>query len=134
MTKAKPKAKPNPPAKAAAKPTEAAKVDYVGLTGLVANLIVLGLFAWPMLDRKRIDPTPDTPFATFEQRIKAEVWGEAAAKIRRKEFKDARAAHAWLQAKWPEVEADSFLPVDAMEQEAGQDLDKLATVWEGLSK
>ena len=133
MTKAKTKAKPTPPAKVA-KPVISARLDYIGLTGLVANLLVLGLFAWPLLDRQKSEPSPNTPFTTFEKRIRSEEWAAGATKIRMGDFKNAREARDWAEKQWVKIGGESFEPLDKEEAIAGQDLDSLAALWERWGK
>jgi len=139
MTKAKPKAKPKP-AKAApvvvATPVELkASPNYLDLVGLVANLTLVGLIAFQLWGKPSDKPTPPKgEFATFEERIRAEVWGEGARKARHGEFKDARAALVWMKDRWPAVEGEVFAANDKEEAIAGQDLDALAALWERWSK
>lgn len=81
-----------------------------------------------------VEPKPNTPFVTFEQRIKAEVWAAAATKIRMGDFENARKARDWAEEQWVKVGGESFAPLDKEEAIAGQDLDALAALWERWSK
>jgi len=140
VTKAKPKAKPRP-AKAAPVVAKTVTIEpdarhhYLSLGGVVADLVIIGLFTFQLWNNQSDKPTPAKgEFATFEKRIRAEVWGEGARKIRHGEFKDARAAHGWMKDRWPAVEGEVFAANDKEEAIAGQDLDALATLWERWSK
>jgi hypothetical protein len=138
MTKAKPKAKPRP-AKAAPvvvetpQPVQSRRwADSVAAVSSLASVALLAFMLWGNQGDK---PTPPKgEFATFEQRIRTEVWGEGARKAKHGEFKDARDALKWMQDRWPAVEGEVFAPNDKEEAIAGQDLDALAALWERWSQ
>lgn len=102
---------------------------------VVAAIVVVVALVAAFAPERGVQPAPvKGEFATFEKRIRADVWGKGSEKIRLKDFENTRQALDWMKAEWPKVEGEVFLPLDKEEAIAGQDLDALSALWERWSK